>query len=222
MSKVEVVYNTENNYCHYPSQYAAQRAYVELNCRDNTLSSTYFSEIGNGTSMDCFHSRAFLWNISPYMKVSAINDLLEKLESLAQEILDGYTEKYNGSNYVGVLSEAAEDSKDAIEKICDEYASDPSNMFNYWSWDEWLRHNNVAEDLKDFSNLEDFEEKERSYMDEEDLLEGELIDYLSELIENANTEEELKKYPSWIWELPRIQESLSDGWDEETVSKFVK
>jgi len=225
MSKVEVIYSNENNFCQYPSQCEPQRTYAELNCSTNELYSSYSSEIGNSTSMDCFHNRALRWQISPWMKLSSINSLLEEIKPIAQKVLDGYSEVYNGRNYVGVLSGEVDVYEREIERLCDEYSSDPDNLFTRWRWSELVEDRSIEEitdQLKKFGSVEEFEKFEKNYLEEEDCIEGKLIEYLADLVEYADTEEDLQAFPEWLWKLPRIQEALEDGWDKETVQKFVK
>lgn len=156
MSKVEVIYSDEDNFCQYPSQYDPQRSYVGFNCSTNELYSSYSSEIGNSTSMDCFHNKEFRWWISPWMKLSAINSLLEEIEPLAQKVQDGYSEEYNGNNYVGVLSEEAEEYTRKIESLCDAYSSDPDNLFTKWRWSELVEDRSI-EELADHNLFSDKE-----------------------------------------------------------------
>ena len=118
---------------------------MELECGSARLHSTYSSEIGRGsTSSDCWHGRSIRWLISPWLRVRAINYLLEELELLAQRVVDGYDEEWDGSNWVGTYTDDAESAKHQIESICEQSGIDVDDLFSVYSWEEWLDGNDIV------------------------------------------------------------------------------
>jgi len=104
-------------YHQYPRQFQPQNAYIELDCRGaGELHADWSGEIGNAVPMYFWHNLAVRWNISPETSGYSLSQLFENEEflGLCQQIIDGFEEVWNGSNYVGQYTD---DATEAIEKL---------------------------------------------------------------------------------------------------------
>lgn len=215
-NKISVIHNSENNLCKYDSQYDVQSAFVELDCAGATLSSTYNSEIGNAVPFSVWHNRELRFGISPYLKIDAINTLLDEIAPLAQRVVDGYEEEWDGSNYIGTYTDDAEEAKSEIESICDS----ADDIFNYFTWMEYLECINVLDELAQCESVEDFKSKNEPDNDD-DIITGDIIDVIKDAIEYAKAESQLISLPKWVWKIEECVTALNNGWDEDTAGRVI-
>ncbi len=122
-------------YVRYDRQTKAQPAHVELE-QDGTLTADWSGEIG-GTPMDVYHRRRLWWDVDPHLTGQAVADLLAEIAPLAQRVLDGWTEDWDGNNNVGTLTEDAQQASDEIERLCIETATSDERVSVYQAR-EWI------------------------------------------------------------------------------------
>lgn len=215
-NRINIIHNSENNLCKYDSQHDVQSAYVELDCRNEKLYSTYDSSIGYSVPLSVWHNRELRFGISPYLKIDAINALLDEIAPLAQRVIDGYEEEWDGSNYIGMYTDDAEEAKSAIESLCDS----ADDIFNNYTWGECLGWIDILDELSRCESVEDFESK-HGPEDDGDIVTGDILDVISEAIEYAKEESELVTLPKWVWKIEEFVTALNNGWDEETVGRVI-
>lgn len=121
----------------YSGQNSRQPCFVELNCRSETLSAAYDSEIGNAVPFRVWHRRSLRWTI-PALTADAANSLLESLIDLCNVVIDGYSERWDGSNTVGEYTEAAETAISEIESLCSNAGGEGDEIVS-WDAADWLR-----------------------------------------------------------------------------------
>ncbi len=178
---------------HYPGQTQRQPCHVELDLRgDGKLTAEADPEIGGAYPMAVAHGLVLRWTI-PCLRGDKANALLQQLAPLAQRVVDGSGEEWNGSNIVGKLDDDARAAADEIEAICDNIDGDEIAVWNAEDWYAPLasaqlkgdaRLADIGGDLgitaattdKDLSALEDAEEA-KAIAEGVDLIEG-LGDYL--------------------------------------------
>lgn len=102
----------------YPGQTAPQDCYVQLICETGALSASWNGEIGNAVPVGVWHRRVLRWNI-PALTEGAANALLEEIAPLAERVVAGYSERWDGSNHVGEFDADADDAIEAIARLCD-------------------------------------------------------------------------------------------------------
>lgn len=102
----------------YPGQTAPQDCYVQLVCETGELSASYNGEIGNAVPVGVWHRRVRRWTI-PALTESAANALLEEIAPLAERVVAGYSEVWDGSNHVGEFDADADAAVEAIARLCD-------------------------------------------------------------------------------------------------------
>jgi hypothetical protein len=120
----------------YPRQFQAQPAFIELDCRRNgELSADYTGEIGNAVPVYLWNRLAVRWSIEPETTGESLERLFsdEKFLNICQTIVDGFEEKWNGSNFVGVYNEDAEAGIELAESIVEESLTH-CEMFEVEEW----------------------------------------------------------------------------------------
>jgi hypothetical protein len=125
-------------HCQYPGQTSAQPVHVELDCREEgALSASYNPEIGSGVP-ETVHARFVLrWTI-PALKADAANELLAKIAPLAERIVSGFDEVWNGSNFVGDFDDDADDACEDIEALCDKArGAGEDEALSVWQAADW-------------------------------------------------------------------------------------
>jgi hypothetical protein len=98
----------------YPGQCNPQRAYVKLTA-DGRVCYYANAEIGNGVSCDIFNGTARHWSVPNDLTARGYEQLHDDIAEMLQEVSEGMSEKWNGNNTVGRLTEEASDASDALE-----------------------------------------------------------------------------------------------------------
>jgi hypothetical protein len=119
-------------YRQYPGQLQPQPGYIELD--GNSVTADYSGEIGNAVPADVWHNRRLRWYINGAMAGSDINNLIDEITPLLEIVHAGHDEDWDGSNWVGVLTDEAQEASEQIERICADYR--PS--VEAWDVDTWL------------------------------------------------------------------------------------
>ena len=107
----------------YPGQSKPQGAYVEIRLTrrelpiDEMVSADWNGEVGNAVPFDVWYGRVIRLSLSPSVRGSVLADLLESdfAMELVARIAAGYREEWNGSTYVGKLSDDADDASYTLQ-----------------------------------------------------------------------------------------------------------
>lgn len=124
-------------FCKYPGQFNAQDAILYLDTRDGELYCDYNAAIGGGTTMAEFH-RLVLSTVIPPLTAEVANALMADVASLAQTVLDGADEDWDGDNNVGTLTEEAQAAWSEIVARCAEENFDSSEQVCAWEVEDWF------------------------------------------------------------------------------------
>lgn len=126
-------------FCKYPTEFHPQPVDLELDTRTGKLSCSYDPNIGGGTTFDHYH-RLILSIGVPCLTADAANGLMDEVAPLAQRVLDGADEEWNGSNNVGVFTDEAMEAWEEIERICNAWSTDedPSLTVSWWDVADWF------------------------------------------------------------------------------------
>lgn len=136
-SEVEsVIPAGERNYLKYSGQSSPQKVYLELDCRTGRLDTYPNSEIGNGVPIAVYHGHTQRWTI-PCLTNEAADSLIETVRKLSEEIRAGYTNHWNGSNYVASFSDEAISAIDEVSRICEQELDNEPTVIVY-SADDWF------------------------------------------------------------------------------------
>lgn len=114
---IKKVQDPDELYCRYDGQFEPQRVSLDLDTRDGEMSCSYWPEVGM-TSTFAHHHRLILEAPIPALTADAANALMEELRPLAQLVLDGADQEWDGNNFVGVLTDAACAAWDEIVERC--------------------------------------------------------------------------------------------------------
>jgi hypothetical protein len=126
-------------YCKYPGQFQPQPVDLELNTRTGVLSCFYAPETGGATSFDHFH-RIILSASIPCLTADVANALMDEVAPLAQRVLDGASEEWDGNNNVGVLTDDAAKAWADIDNLCATYDAEENPRITVAGWDvsDWF------------------------------------------------------------------------------------
>lgn len=126
-------------FCQYQGQTNPQPARLCLDTESGELSACYDSNIGSSTTHRVFRGLVLEWTIPP-LKVAAVADLMDRVEPLAQRIVDGATSEWDGSNYVGRLNEAAQDAALDVLALLGDMSRiwDEADVYEVWDAANWF------------------------------------------------------------------------------------
>lgn len=121
-------------YCQYPNQTGPQPAYLQVD-DDGEISLDYSGEIGNAVPMAVWHGLVSRYAVSALLSAQQVAGLLadETVVALAARVHAGRTERWDGSNYVGVLSDDAVEASEQLTQYLSEIegAADVQDVGDY-------------------------------------------------------------------------------------------
>ena len=99
MTKVNIQYlsNIDDLFCKYPGESEPQPVELSLDTRDGSLCCSYDPNIGGGSTFD-HQNRLILSTNIPCITDTAANTCMQELAPLAQRVLDGAAEEWDGNN----------------------------------------------------------------------------------------------------------------------------
>ena len=116
---MRIIKTTSSIYCQYDGQCQPQDCYIEIDLDNSKIEASYNGEIGNAVPMAVWHNRISRYEI-PCIFPATADELMKELLPLAERMEAGYESIWDGSNYVGSLTEDAQAASDEIERICQE------------------------------------------------------------------------------------------------------
>lgn len=175
---IEIIKVDQNNptalYKHYGNQINRQPVYVQLSLESGELSVRVDTEIGNSTPIDVWSGKSLVWQI-PLLSPRDANQLMEDLALLCQEILDESEIIWNGSSYVGKLTDRGRDLRDCVEQ---EISDSHLESIEEWYVDDYCAHETVR-DLTD-AELAELADKIKTYAAGNNvILRGDVLEYLT-------------------------------------------
>jgi hypothetical protein len=115
----------------YPQQSSPQPAYLRLT-DDGSVDVDWDSEIGGGVPADVWDRRTFRWYFGdPSLTRDEIDILLALVAPLIARVHEGHSIEWDGSNYVGYLSDDAVEAEETLERLC-------IHAYSVEEWDEDL------------------------------------------------------------------------------------
>ena len=129
MTEVDITYCNTNTptelYCVLPGQENPQPVTIHLDVETGELWANYNPEVGNSVDARAWHSIVRTWNVPTVLTSAAMNELLNEIKAQAVDLLDESEVVWDGSNHVGVLSDAGHGIEKQIMHHIVEYAHDP-------------------------------------------------------------------------------------------------
>lgn len=123
-------------HCRYPREHKPQKCFVELDVRTGDLSAEYNGEIGNAVPFDVHNCHRLRWSI-PALRDEAANALLAEIAPLAERLVAGASEHWDGSNAVSLLDADAKMARGEIERICERAGGEGSELV-VWDAADWF------------------------------------------------------------------------------------
>ena len=102
-------------FCQYGGQYQPQTAHVEIYADGNVIYE-YNGEIGNAVPVSVWNGRVRRIVIPNNLSALGYHQLHDYITPELETIIAGMDEKWDGSNWVGTLTEAARESLEALEQ----------------------------------------------------------------------------------------------------------
>lgn len=107
---------------------------IDLVC-DGRLLTMDWLRGDEGIPTPLFHRRWLRWPAGPLTEANA-RKLLDEIAPLCSTICDGFDTEWDGSNTVGVLTDAARAASEKVEEICERYI-DSELYVRGWSAFAW-------------------------------------------------------------------------------------
>lgn len=103
-------------FMHYPGEDTPQTAFISLD-EYGVIQAGYNSAIGNAVPSDVWHRRTLRYRITPFISGTRLADLVsdEYIVGLLIRIHYGHDVKWNGHNFVGILSDDAAEASSNLE-----------------------------------------------------------------------------------------------------------
>lgn len=137
--RIITVDNVYGLHCRYDRQTSSQDCYIELDCKNETLSANYNSEIGNAVHFSVYHGHIQRFGI-PCLTNITVNNLMSEIAPLANDVIEGYESKWDGNNHVAVFTDKAEKAIEKIMQICDSFEADEKNSIIEYDAGDWLEY----------------------------------------------------------------------------------
>jgi len=102
-------------YVQYDRQTSPQDAFVEIHA-DGTVNYESNSEIGNAVPVSVWHGRIRRIKIPNHFTATGYQQLHDYLMADLEILINGMDEKWDGSNWVGTLTEGAREILDGLEQ----------------------------------------------------------------------------------------------------------
>lgn len=134
--------STENDsdlYYRYNTQTKRQNASLVLDLEERTLKAEVDYNIGNSISGRAYHGIDLEWTI-PALKVNSLKELMEEVKDLCIQILNDSKVEHDGSNWRGYLGVDAEQARDQVEFIIEDYQGEE---YQVWDAADWLCEDNT-------------------------------------------------------------------------------
>jgi hypothetical protein len=100
---------------HYPGQHEPQGAYVQLH-PDGEVEFGVNGEVGNALPELVFHDRIVrISGVDPYLTLEGIDKLHREIRPLLEEIAEGHSVEWDGSNNAGRFTEEADEARERLD-----------------------------------------------------------------------------------------------------------
>lgn len=144
MTTLNITFNAETSgrfpvYCKYQDRYQEQPAYIVLDLETGECNADYNSEIG-GTPEPIWNGCILTFRLSPSATADEIESIIENHAEEFQNILDGSSVEWDGSNWVGQLNEDALSICESLNKCSEGFWLDcNSSIIDNDYFVDWLQ-----------------------------------------------------------------------------------
>ena len=131
-------------YLHYDGQTDAQPAYVSLDLKTGEIDARANGEIGNAVPFSVWHRLVLRYSVPAEIRGGALQALVADLLPLLERVYAGGEIRWDGSNHVGSLDDAATDAEGEIRLRLDEIDA-KADCVAVWSPEDWLEASSLDE-----------------------------------------------------------------------------
>lgn len=121
-------------YCHYDGQTQPQRGIIELT-DSGYVYVGYDSEIGGGVPFAAWHGRTRRYTVPHDLTVAGVEHVLTQIAPLLQIVYDDLSVDWDGSNWIGKLTDAGKNAELEIEQIIE---SGDWDRWSIWTTGDYL------------------------------------------------------------------------------------
>jgi hypothetical protein len=111
-------------FAQYDGQMQPQPAYIEVKPEARTVSADWSGEIGNAVPVTVWNNQELRFPVPANVRGSALIEFCEEHKADFARICDGYSEEWDGSNYVGRYTKDAQDAQETIENAIERDLND--------------------------------------------------------------------------------------------------
>ena len=132
----------------YEGQSSEQEAYLEIDPEANSVEYSYNTEIGSGVPASVWHLQLIrVGGINPYITEQGLADLHADIEDKIARIIAGWSEEFDGSNWIGVLDDDASEALQDLECYIRETGQDTDRYDCDFTaiWDEEEKEQEINE-----------------------------------------------------------------------------
>jgi len=196
LGKIEKIRKLEINIRHpenwrdiLKTRHIPQNCYVELHPGKEPPSLEVVFSASNIIEADVFHDRVITWEITP-MQDPYTHELLLTIADLCSKLLKEHSLDWDGSNWVGFLTEKGREIKEEIKEIVDSYCTDVELQYGEIDADKWY-----SEEEIEVPNITGMDEEDLASLileiETDAIRDGYLIIGLEEFLRRYNAEKSL-------------------------------
>lgn len=188
MGKITIKYTESDDeiYTKYASEYSAQPAILRLNLETGEVDAYVWGNIGGGIAGRAFNGVDQEWKIPP-LTVDGFRRFVDRVSSMLQDVLDGATVEWDGSNHRGTLDDDAQDASDRIHEAIRDIPD--SDVYQVWDASDYYEPADALDDLclNAQSTDEEIAKVASREVDAADVVldEEDVVDYLTNLRDEA-------------------------------------
>ena len=134
-------------YAQFDGKYQPQPAYLRID-EDGSVYAEYTSEIGGGVPVSVWHNRDLRVSLRPNVMGNKLYALMQsdEFKALVSRYYAGFSTEWDGGNWVGTVTDDANDAAEQIERLADDLPC--VNMFDAEDWIQGATSN----ELQSFGN----------------------------------------------------------------------
>lgn len=132
-------------YAKYSGQTNPQKVYIEFRPGEGTVTAGSDSEIGNAVPFSVWHGTVRRYHLPVVPTPQAVNELMEELQPLLERVVAGFMEYWDGSNYVGRLTENTQAVEDEIRRTIDGWQWIDEDLVEVWEACDFYGETSIEE-----------------------------------------------------------------------------
>ena len=155
----DLLYYRTPLYHQFPNRSEPEKAYIEME-QHGFVRAVRPSKVEIFTPMSVICKAVLRWPVSPYADGESLNEFLmsDRMRSLLERVHAGHSVEFNGSRFVGTLTQEAQDASREIESLLKEK---PYLENMVYSFQDWFQSRFSVEDVFAAGGIQDYLRKVR-------------------------------------------------------------